>query len=130
MTWTFPIWPIWRKAYPPETVINLNTNSLTHLHHKVCELITLIKYIGVEFWGNWDELIFLVAWPQYPHQALKWLCLSFLKYLGCAPLKHKGHSMGKNIRDQLSLLTRSVFKLSLLLVLETIIWFDRQIGCY
>lgn len=63
-----------------QTVINLNTNSLTHLHRKACDLITLIKCIGVGFWGSWYELVFLIAWLYCHHRALKWLCLSFLKY--------------------------------------------------
>ena len=58
---------------------NINTNSLTPLHHKASDLITLIKYIGVEFWGNWYELVFIIAWLLCCRWALKWLCLSFLK---------------------------------------------------
>lgn len=112
-------------------VINLNTNSLTHLHCKTCGLITLIKYIGMEFWEDWYELVFLMTWLYWHHRALKWLCMSFLRYSWDMFLWSTMFiTWEKYSRDQLLLLIHNVFKLSLLLVIETIIWFDRQIGCY
>lgn len=130
--WIFLKWTIWRKVCDCiQTVTNLSTNSPTHLPYKACDLIILIKCIGEEFWGNGYELVFLITWLYCNHQALKWQCLIFPKYSWDMLIwSTKFIAWEKYSRDQLLLLTHSVFKLSLWLVTETIIWFDRQIGCY
>lgn len=52
----------WRKICDCiQTITNLNTNSPTHLPHKACDLITLMKCIGEEFWGSGYELVFLIT---------------------------------------------------------------------
>lgn len=128
--WVFLMWNICKNVCDCiQTVANLNTNS--HLPHKACDLITLIKCIGEEFWGSGYELVLLIAWLYCSRQALKWWCLILLTYTwGALIWSTRFIAWEKYSRGQLLPLTHSMFKLSLWLVTETIIWFDRQIGCY